>query len=440
MKVKPSRYNLVVDTQPDGSILLFNTFSTALCLLNSEAQEYLNCAEYDVDEMSDSSKKVIDQFLSMGFIVDQDIDELMRLELKQNMVRYGNRQLTLTIGPTLNCNMCCPYCFETKQYQPMTAETAERLIDFIKSYIGNKKIEAVKIVWYGGEPLLELKRIEQISKIIIPFCEGKDVAYTAEIVTNGYCLDTDTAELLKSLKVSYAQITIDGLEQTHNSRRKLKGGGGSFWPIIRNIEAVKDILPIVIRVNVDKKNMQEMDALTDFFMDEMKWGKNPKFYLAPVEKCTESCGADLDECLSPEEFSSLYQKIQAKMFEHGITEISHQCYPSYTTVGCSGICANNYVIDANGYFYTCWNYFGDTSKSIGNLNEPDQIGLHGDYLHWLTVPIPEKCKGCVYLPLCQSGCPDQRIKNQNRPTCSFRHFMYIENLKLAYRNHTLSSK
>ena len=433
LKVKPSKYNLVVDTQSNGTVLLFNTFSTALCLLDGKKQGLLKEAQYDAGDLSDTDRKSIEQLTSMGFLVDQEINERQRLGLRQNMARYGRKALTLTIGPTLSCNMCCPYCFEAQRHQTMTEETADKLIDFLKSYIEEKKIETVSVTWYGGEPLLALNRIEQISNGLIPFCEEKSIPYSANIVTNGYCLDRGSAELLRSLKVDRAQITIDGLEETNNARRKLKSGGGSFWPIVKNIESVKDIIRILVRVNVDKANMGEIDALTAFFMDDMKWGKNPAFYLAPVQKATEDCSADLDMCLSSEEFSALYQAVMEKMFEHGITEVAQQVYPAYTDAGCASICSNHFVIDANGYFYTCWNYFGDAQKSIGHLDEPNKIGLHGDYLHWMTVPMPEKCMECVYLPLCQGGCPDKRIKNQNRADCGHQHLVYLESLKLAFR-------
>lgn len=434
-KVKPSRYNLVVETQADGTILLFNTFSNALCLLSREKQESLRGGTYTADELSPDDRETIEQFLSMGFLVDQDVDELQLLELKQDLVRYGNRHLSLTIGVTMDCNMCCPYCFETEGHQTMTSETAEKLVHFLKNYIEQNKIESVRITWYGGEPLLELERIEQISNELIPFCAERAIPYSANITTNGYLLDRESAESLTSLKVGYAQITIDGLEGTHNARRRLKNGQGSFWPIVKNIESVKDILRIIIRVNVDKTNADEMDGLMDFFINDMKWGNDPALYLAAVDSCTEACGADLQACLSPEEFSVLHQQITAKMFEQGITEIAHQNYPSYSNVGCAAICINNFVIDANGYFYTCWNSFGDASRSIGSLDRPEKIGLRGDYLHWMTVPTPEPCKGCVYLPICRSGCPDRRIKAQNRPTCSFAPSRYIGNLKLAFRAH-----
>lgn len=373
LKVKPSRYNLVVETQADGAILLFNTFSTALCLLGRDVQHFLNEAQYVTAELSAASRAVLDQFISMGFIVDQSIDELMRLELRQNMARYNNHHLSLTIGPTTSCNMCCPYCFEAEGHHAMTSETAKNLIQFIKDYITVKKIESVSVIWYGGEPLLELSRIEQISNEIIPFCERENIPYSAGIITNGYCLERNSAKALSSLKVNFAQVTIDGLEETHNARRKLKSGTGSFWPIVKNIETVKDILPIVIRVNVDQANAQEIDALTDFFLDDMHWGKKPTFYLAPVEKCTDACSAYQDVCMPPKDFSLLYQKILAKMFEHGVTEIAQKNYPSYSEVGCAAICTNNFVIDANGYFYTCWNNFADPSKSIGYLDAPKKL-------------------------------------------------------------------
>ena len=51
LNVKPSRYNLIVDTQENGTILLFNTYSTALCLLNIEQQKFLKAAQYATDEL-----------------------------------------------------------------------------------------------------------------------------------------------------------------------------------------------------------------------------------------------------------------------------------------------------------------------------------------------------------------------------------------------------
>ncbi len=85
LKVKPSKYNLVVDTQANGTVLLFNTFSTALCLLDVKKQGLLKEAQYDAGNLNDTDRKSIEQLTSMGFLVDQEIDERQRLGLRQNM-------------------------------------------------------------------------------------------------------------------------------------------------------------------------------------------------------------------------------------------------------------------------------------------------------------------------------------------------------------------
>ena len=45
LKVKPSRFHLVVETYTDGSVLLFNTFSAALCVFSERIQRFLNEAQ-----------------------------------------------------------------------------------------------------------------------------------------------------------------------------------------------------------------------------------------------------------------------------------------------------------------------------------------------------------------------------------------------------------
>ncbi len=314
-KYKPSAYNLVVDSQKDGKKLIFNTLTSAFCLLDSEGQQLLSNVQHVPIQSSSEQSSLIEQLGSLGFLVDHNLDEFALLELRNRLVRYGNRRLTLTIGPTLDCNMCCPYCFESKKKIPMTPETADKLISFLTEYIESKSINSVNVSWYGGEPLLEMDIIERISNGLISFCEKNDVAYSASIVTNGYLLSRDYAKRLKNVKVHHAQITIDGLENTHNKRRKLKDGTGSFWPIIHNIESTKDILNISIRINVDENNMKEIDLLSDFFINEMKWGRNPSFYLAPVERYTDTCGADPEKCLQPNAFSQLRKKTCSAFFK-----------------------------------------------------------------------------------------------------------------------------
>ena len=87
-----------------------------------------------------------------------------------------------------------------------------------------KFIHNLSIDWYGGEPLLEMDLIKNMSKQFIAICQEKEVQYNSSMVTNGYHLTPQIAKELKELKVENIQITIDGPEDIHNARRILANG------------------------------------------------------------------------------------------------------------------------------------------------------------------------------------------------------------------------
>lgn len=133
----------------------------------------------------------------------------------------------------------------------MKDEVAEKVAYFILSNI--KQEQSLKIIWYGGEPLMGIKAIKIISEIII----ANQLLYkefVAEIVTNGYYLTKNMAKLLKSLHVNYVQVTLDGDKETHDKRRCLVDGTPTFDRIIKNIQNTFEIIQTTIRINIDKNN------------------------------------------------------------------------------------------------------------------------------------------------------------------------------------------
>lgn len=68
----------------------------------------------------------------MGFIIDDDFDEIAALEeIRKNGM--DDPVQNVTILTTTECNARCYYCFEhgIKQY-PMTIEVANAVVEFIK--------------------------------------------------------------------------------------------------------------------------------------------------------------------------------------------------------------------------------------------------------------------------------------------------------------------
>lgn len=437
MKYKKSFYNVEISKTDDGSTLFYNSFSSSFGIMDKKTQElYDKIENIDDDILKDeSNRKVVDTMKTNGFIVEEEIDEFKRMQIISETSRYNTNSLNLTVAPTLDCNMACPYCFEDKSKKTMDEETKSGLIKFIKNKIDQERIQFLSITWYGGEPLLALDTILELSEKIIALCNENKVYYASSIVTNGCLLDAPTAKLLKekcALKV--AQITIDGLPEKHNRRRILKNGEDSFGIIVKNIDEIKNIIHVSVRVNVDKTNIDHTEKLVDFFIDEKNWGNEKVFfYFAPVHNMTDFCNIKSNTCYSYTEFGDIDKELIRKIYTKGNTSIIKSLYPRRTSLPCNALTVNTFVVDPDGYLYTCWNNVGVKEKSIGTVIVGPQ--LNKEYMDWLSLKLPHECTECKFLPLCQGGCPLERLKKCNKPNCSHRTISMSENLVITYEEY-----
>ncbi|WP_125153454.1 radical SAM/SPASM domain-containing protein [Clostridium rectalis] len=431
--LKRSKYNIEVYTNKNGDKLLFNGYTTALGIMNKDTQKIYNNIEKLEDNLNNDGRvqRDINILKENGFLVDENIDEYERINLIQRLQRYSTKELKLTIAPTMNCNMACPYCYEEKNNSKISEDTLIKLIDFIKNYLLENGVKTLTTKWYGGEPLIALDTIKKLSKELIKICDENNIKYTSSIVTNGILLDKATAKTLKNLcNVSSVQITIDGTKNVHNKRRILKSKGNSFEIITNNIETIKELLKVIIRINIDKENLHDIPNLIDYLIDERSWGDKVNIYFYPIVKQTDACKANISNCFTQDEFGMVHKQLLNIIHNKKNNSFIDDMYPRKAYTSCAAICANSLVIDPEGNFYTCWDLVGVKNRSIGNVY--DGIVVNEEYLKWLTLDTPSQCKKCNHLPICGSGCPFSRLQNGNKPICGFQKISLNELLKLTY--------
>ena len=246
------RYRLMcyVVQQPvaDG-LLLYNTLTCSLLLLTP-------------DEAADLTAQ--QELIDCWFLVPQEHDDqkLCRQILQMvALLKPTTKAVTgYTILPTTGCNARCFYCFE-KGTKPvtMTTETAAKVARYIVAHHGNEK---VKLNWFVGEPLVNAKVIDQICTEL----SEQGVPFYSEIVTNGYLFDADMVQRAKDLwQLKHVQITLDGTAQTYNRVKDyVYQGVNAFERVLQNIGLLTAAsIPVVIRLNVDKYNMEEMAQLVE---------------------------------------------------------------------------------------------------------------------------------------------------------------------------------
>lgn len=83
----------------------------------------------------------------------------------------SNDALHLIILPTEACNFRCVYCYETFKYNRIKAGVIEGIKNLISIRIPDLKY--LHISWFGGEPLLTLDVIENISGHILTLFRGE---------------------------------------------------------------------------------------------------------------------------------------------------------------------------------------------------------------------------------------------------------------------------
>lgn len=391
--LKRSQFNVMIFF--DGSNILTNTLTGAIVELTK--------AEYKAfqDDLSQLPENDLAYLKDEGFLVESDLNETGLLRNAYIERKYLNDTANIVIGITLECNFCCPYCFEKRCNGYMSENVQEALIKYIESLL-EKGIRELHIDWFGGEPLLYPNIIIELSDKINEICCKKNVLITYSLTTNGFLLSRQIATKLMQQGVSTIKITLDGNEEIHDSRRKLRSGIGTFNTILENINMIRDLsLAIIVRVNIDKSNRESyadvLNVLADF--------EGVTVYPAVVTFEEIQDESQKSRCYSHKEYDDYYRNIQnIGSFYRLDTELNRGV--------CSCMAEHKYsfVIDPDGYIYKCVNDIGHEKSAIGSVVDDEYRGVSAVAKYLGRDPFSEnECKNCPYIPLCYGGCFSEYI-------------------------------
>ncbi len=404
--MKPSCYNLLTPEESGGAVI-FNTRSG--CMAQLDQQHYAAFQAFEARGQEPGDEEFRKELLACGFSIEDEENELeaIRLELFRN--RFSTSTLSLTIAPTQECNFRCVYCYEKDQLrrQMMDRETRDKILEYVSGMMG--QIRRLHIEWYGGEPLLARKTIQDLSDAFLRLCEERHVAYSADMITNGSLLDEKAIQLLNDCKVGQIQVTLDGSRESHDSRRRLKGGGGSFDRIMHNLRLCKERYrgSIALRMNIDRNNLAEIEKVQSI-LNENGLERTVFLYLGHVTNENGTCadGSCLDSCEFAQEKLEflLGQKDGGQRFRNGVPRpISNCCGADYEMA---------WVVGPDGKMYRCLQDIGIPDRVVGDIHSPDTLSnsaLYFAFLLYDPTRDPE-CGGCKFLPLCMGGrCPRARI-------------------------------
>lgn len=394
--MKLSKYTVEIKIN-NQQYILYNTISRSYYLYSDKEKEAIWNLLFSLGDKTSYYLEEIEllrQLAQKEIIVDENIDELRKLEYLENSQWYQNAAYHLTIFSTNACNFRCIYCTQEHVVKNIEENVIEKVIDLVESL--SRQVKLIYITWFGGEPLLQYPKIKKMMGKVIEICEKNHCDIGTDFVTNGYLLNENMVDDMLAMHTKTLQITVDSSPEIHNQRRYLKDGSATYEKILSNIITILEKgMEIILRINIDEKT-----------------------FLYPIQI--------LDDI--PKEFRNLVTISISNIFQEKNRKSAYDIYLKAICMGykygerkndyygCKTCGNRNIVIDTNGDILFCTNVLPEEGV-IGKLNEKGNITYYEREKYRQSIMKSardnETCRGCIELPFCIGRCRLTRTKEEH---------------------------
>lgn len=400
MNYKKSKYNYT--TKVLNSWILYNSFTDEVSILDPKIKIL-----YDENTPKEVEYKHYDFFtflIEKGFYVPDDENESDKCITSWEEQDNDPSTYTITINPTLNCNMHCWYCYEKHNSRKiMSLNIIDRVKTFISRIILEPTLKDLNLSFFGGEPLLAFQNIVKpliVEAISITTKEKKRLHLS--FTTNGILLNGNILDYLSDLNIPISfQITLDGNKETHDKTRYSKNINSSYETILKNCAKLLqcNFFNICIRCNY---TMQNIDTFIDLEQDFADIGIKPSnnLHIDFQHVWQDNC----DEILITTKLGNVtkvFEEAGYKVSRDDIT-VKYRCYAEQN---------NHVVINYDGNLFHCTARDFMKENSEGSINENGRLVFNEKYKKRQKVKYGnETCKRCIIYPICQGTCSQNKME------------------------------
>ncbi len=267
------------------------------------------------------------------------------------------RYLELQI--TNKCNLRCKHCFVEQKNDELDLEQIKKVLSEFE------QIQGLRVMITGGEPLIHSKFME-INEMLADF------RIRRVLFTNGLLINK---KLLDKLNFHEIQISIDGLEKSHDAIR----GSGNFKKAINAVQLTHDSgYDVSVATMIHRKNLKDFEKMKEMFI---KIGVKDWTVDIPCE--TGRLKENPDFQIKPDEGS--------KFLSYGYGGGLHSSAKGYA-------CGLHLIaVNADGYVSKCSFY---SHTPAGHINE----GLETCWLRIKPIELKSLKCDCNFLEICRGGC------------------------------------
>ncbi|MGQ9509593.1 MAG: radical SAM protein [Thermodesulfobacteriota bacterium] len=200
------------------------------------------CALGESPEIKKEEEPFIEYCLSENLIKTSEVPVKRELKIHPSplpSLRYLELQITD------RCNLRCRHCYlGESHHQDLPFEKIKQILQEFE------EIQGLRLLISGGEPCL-YPHFWELNEII------RDYEFRSILLSNGTLI---TREVARRLKVHEVQLSLDGMEEGHESLR----GKGTFQKVIQAIDNLKEAsVRVSIATMIHQKNLKEFDELSN---------------------------------------------------------------------------------------------------------------------------------------------------------------------------------
>lgn len=388
--MKPSRYNHFIDV--DGKLYAFNCLTEKFFPVPDGREETYRELLENPALYAEDFASFYDKMRASGFVLEDDTDEMAQVRQKYEMLRKP-WEYSLMVMPTYACNLRCWYCIQDHANVSLPDEYFDRLKRHFDQVVKRDDIKAVKLWWFGGEPVMKYNQMLDLNLYVKRICEENGKVFSANITTNSTLLTPERVDRLRESGVNHYQISIDGPKRIHDTVKVLPNRS-AFDHALSIVDYIARTTHVTLRFNFTKDTLLPDEVFAD--IDARLSPDSRKNIRFLIYKVWQEDDSNIDSRLSEQ----LY-KLSAEHNLNPLFHIKELCYTERANYMC--ILPNGKIdkCDHNGLDKGC----GEIT-SEGNLVWPSETGheqpifSHNDC----------ECLQCSFLPHCWGPCPATRQK------------------------------
>ncbi|MBT7260239.1 MAG: 12,18-didecarboxysiroheme deacetylase [Desulfobacula sp.] len=179
-------------------------------------------------------------------------------QLPSHLLQFSKDKKPVVVwNMTRRCNLKCVHCYarsEDISYDnELNHEQSITMIDDLAEF------GVPVLLFSGGEPTVHPRLVEYAQYAV-------SKGMRAVISTNGTLITKEKAKILKEIGLSYVGISLDGLEETHDKFRGVKGSYKKVMAAIENCQQVG--IKVGLRFTINKRNVKDIPGIFDLLEEK----------------------------------------------------------------------------------------------------------------------------------------------------------------------------